>query len=262
MEYVAQSSIAPGQKTPVESLLRNALFGEASPGGLRPGLVGQTTRTGCGFNQGQGALMADIPTNPWNFVLALAGGVAWAAGLYRRQGIRVQLVPLQPFHGPAHACWIRISGGEGFGGRSGEIWLHFGIGPTYREVRNLLRKGRASVDGRPAQNGLEFAEAACMLGVDRGISGFLRYNLLKRRGDSYIALPVGCFEVKDRSVADLVRELNGVLDAIDQQVKARQPKSPACGDWSWRECTTSSCAAKRRWKIWPPAWAGCSDGSC
>jgi CRISPR-associated protein Csx17 len=40
--------------------------------------------------------------------------------------------------------------------------------------------------------------------------------MLKRRGDSYIALPVGRFEVKDRSESDLVRELNGILDAIDR----------------------------------------------
>lgn len=91
---------------------------------------------------------------------------------------------------------------------------------TYGELKALLREGRAAVDGRAAQNGLEFAEAACMLGVDRGIAGFMRYTLLKRRGDSYIALPVGRFEVKDRSESDLVRELNGVLDAIAWQMKS------------------------------------------
>jgi CRISPR-associated protein Csx17 len=87
-------------------------------------------------------------------------------------------------------------------------------------LRALLREGRAAVDGRPAQNGLEFAEAACMLGVDRGIAGFMRYSLLKRRGDSYIALPVGRFEVKDRSESDLVKELNGILDTITWQMKS------------------------------------------
>jgi len=30
-----------------------------------------------------------------------------------------------------------------------------------------------------------------MLGVDRGIAGFMRYSLLKRRGDSYVALASG-----------------------------------------------------------------------
>src|ERR1035441_9077395 len=59
-----------------------------------------------------------------------------------------------------------------------------------------------------------------MLRVDGGIAGFMRYNLLKRRGDSYIALPVGRFEVKDRSESDLVRELNGILDAISWRMKS------------------------------------------
>ncbi len=58
-----------------------------------------------------------------------------------------------------------------------------------------------------------------MLGVDRGIAGFMRYSLLKRRGDSYIALPAGRFEVKERSESDLVRELNGILETIDSQMK-------------------------------------------
>jgi CRISPR-associated protein Csx17 len=59
-----------------------------------------------------------------------------------------------------------------------------------------------------------------MLGVDRGISAFVRYNLLKRRGDSYVALPAGRFEVRDRWESDLVRELNGLLDDIDRQIKS------------------------------------------
>jgi CRISPR-associated protein Csx17 len=59
-----------------------------------------------------------------------------------------------------------------------------------------------------------------MLGVDRGIAGFMRYNLLKRRGDSYIALPVGRFDVQDRSESDLVRQLNEILEAIDRQMKS------------------------------------------
>jgi CRISPR-associated protein Csx17 len=42
---------------------------------------------------------------------------------------------------------------------------------TYGELTVLLREGRAAVDSRPAQNGLEFAEAACMLGVVGGRCG-------------------------------------------------------------------------------------------
>jgi CRISPR-associated protein Csx17 len=221
MEYLAELLIAPDGKTPVEALLRNALFGSATAG-LQPGAVGQYDpgRAG-GFNQGQGVETADIATNPWNFVMTLEGAVAWAAGLYRRQGVAFRSFLCSPFTVKSTPVGYGSAAAKDADSARAEIWAPiWDPRATYGELKALLREGRAAVDGHPAQNGLEFAEAACMLGVDRGISGFMRYNLLKRRGDSYIALPVGCFDVKDRSESDLVRELNGVLDAISWQMKS------------------------------------------
>jgi CRISPR-associated protein Csx17 len=221
MEYLADLLIAPDGRTPVETLLENALFGVATAG-LQPGSVGQYDpgRAG-GFNQGQGVETADIATNPWNFVLTLEGAVVWAAGLYRRQGVAFRSFLCSPFTVKSTPVGYGSAAAKDEDSARAEIWAPIWDRPaTYRELRALLREGRAAVDGRPAQNALEFAEAACMLGVDRGIAGFMRYNLLKRRGDSYIALPVGRFEVKDRSESDLVRELNGVLDAIGRQMKS------------------------------------------
>jgi CRISPR-associated protein Csx17 len=221
MEYLAELLIAPDGEMPVEALLRNALFGTATAG-LQPGAVGQYDpgRAG-GFNQGQGVETADIATNPWNFVLTLEGAVAWAAGLYRRQGISFRSFLCSPFTVKSTPVGYGSAAAKDADSARAEIWVPiWDRRATYGEVKALLREGRAAVDGRAAQNGLEFAEAACMLGVDRGIAGFMRYNLLKRRGDSYVALPVGRFEVKDRSESDLVRELNGVLDAIDRQMKS------------------------------------------
>ncbi len=222
MEHVAELLIAPDGQMPVEALLRNALFGSATAG-LQPGAVGQYDpgRAG-GFNQGQGVETADIATNPWNFVLTLEGAVAWAAGLYRRQGVAFRSTFLcSPFTVETTPVGYGSAAAKDADSARAEIWAPiWDRRATYGELKTLLREGRAAVDGRPAQNGLEFAEAACMLGVDRGIAGFMRYNLLKRRGDSYIALPVGRFEVKDRSESDLVRELNGILDAIAWQMKS------------------------------------------
>ena len=197
MEYLAELLIAPDGKIPVEALLRNALFGTAT-GGLQPSAVGQYDpgRAG-GFNQGQGVETADIPSNPWNFVLTLEGAVAWAAGLYRRQGVAFRSFLCSPFTVRSTPVGYGSAAAKDKEAARAEIWAPiWERRATYAELKTLLREGRASVDGKPAQNGLEFAEAACMLGVDRGITGFLRYNLLKRRGDSYIALPVGSFEVE------------------------------------------------------------------
>ncbi|MGD0868267.1 MAG: type I-U CRISPR-associated protein Csx17 [Bryobacteraceae bacterium] len=222
MESVAELLIAPDSKTPVEALLRNSVFGSAT-GGLQPSAVGQYDpgRAG-GFNQGQGVETADVPSNPWNFVLTLEGAVGWAAGLYRRQGIAFRSFLCSPFTVKSTPVGYGSAAANDGDSARAEIWAPiWERRATYGEMKALLREGRAAVDGRPAQNGLEFAEAACMLGVDRGIAGFMRYNLLKRRGDSYVALPVGRFEVRDRSESDLVRELNGILEAIDWQMKPR-----------------------------------------
>jgi CRISPR-associated protein Csx17 len=223
MEYLAKLLIAPDRKTPVAALLRNALFG-ASTVGLQDSSVGQYDpgRAG-GFNQSQGITSGDFPSNPWNFVLTLEGAVAWAAGLYRRQGVRFHSFLCSPFTvSPTPVGYGSASGKEGKDGKLGraEIWVPIWETPTrYAELRALLREGRAAVNGRPAQNGLEFAQAACMLGVDRGLSGFVRYNILRRRGDSYIALPTGQFRVTERREADLARELTVLLEEADRQLK-------------------------------------------
>src|ERR1019366_7932097 len=221
MEYVAELLISPDDKTPVTELLRNALFGTSTKG-FQQGSVGQYDpgRAG-GFNQGQGVETADFPSNPWNFVLTLEGAVAWAAGLYRRQGVAFRSFLCSPFTVKSTPVGYGSAAAKDADSARAEIWAPiWDRRATYGELTALLREGRAAVDGRPAQNGLEFAEAACMLGVDRGIAAFMRSNLLRRRGDSYVALPVGRFEAKDRSESDLVRELNGMLDAISWQVKS------------------------------------------
>jgi CRISPR-associated protein Csx17 len=220
MEYMAELLIATDGKTPVAVLLHNALFG-ASTEGLRRSSVGQYDpgRAG-GFNQSQGITSGDFPSNPWNFVLTLEGAVAWAAGLYRRQGVGFRSFLCSPFTvRPTPVGYGSASGKDGELARA-EIWAPIWETPIrYTELRALLREGRAAVNGRPAQNGLEFAQAACMLGVDRGLSGFVRYNILKRRGDSYIALPSGHFRVTERREGDLARELSALLEEADWQLK-------------------------------------------
>ena len=221
MRHVVDLLIAPKAGLPLEELLRNALFGDPTSA-FQPGSVGQFDpgRAG-GFNQGQKIEAEDFPSNPWNFVLTLEGAVAWAAGLYRRQGVGFRPFMCSPFTVKSTPVGYGSAAAKDGDSARAEIWAPiWDRRATYAELKALLREGRAAVDGRPAQNGLEFAEAACMLGVDRGIAGFMRYNLLKRRGDSYIALPVGRFEVKDRPESGLVRELNGVLDTISWQMKS------------------------------------------
>ena len=194
MSRIAALLIAPDPKSPVRDLLANALFGTGTAG-LQASAAGQYDpgKAG-GANQGQG-IDQDASTNPWDLVLTLEGAVAWASGLYRRQGIAYGSFLCSPFT-------VRsITVGYGSASRAdearAEVWTPLWGRPVrYSELRVLLREGRASIQGRPAKNTLEFAEAAASLGVDRGIDQFVRYSLLKRRGDSYVALPVGTFSTE------------------------------------------------------------------
>jgi CRISPR-associated protein Csx17 len=225
MENLANLLIKPDSKTPVQTLLQNALFGEASDG-LQLLSVGQYDpgRSG-GFNQGSG-VTSSTPVNPWNFVLTLEGAVVWAAGIYRRQGVSFRSFLCSPFTVRSVPVGYGSAAQKDGATARAEIWTPLWVRPArYAEVKNLLREGRASIDARPAETGLEFAQAATTLGVDRGITGFVRYNLLKRRGDSYIALPTGRFPVTHRRETDLVRELTPLLNRADSFLLRDAPAS-------------------------------------
>lgn len=215
MERVASLLLTPEDRGLVRKLLENSLFARQTDG-LQPASVGQFDpgRTG-GFNQGEGIETSDVRVNPWDFVLTLEGAVAWASGLYRRQGVSYRRFFCSPF--TVGAIDVGYGSSAAKDAARAELWTPVWQRPCrYAELKVLLREGRASIDQRPAFSALQFAEAACSLGVDRGISHFVRYSLVKRRGDSYIALPAGLFPTAYRTVADRIRELSTLLDRLDR----------------------------------------------
>ncbi len=213
MGRLAELLVAPAKRSEVNELLANSLFGwrtsalqKAAVGQFDPGRAG-------GFNQGEGIENKSL-VNAWDFVLTMEGAVAWASGLYRRQGTRLRSFLCSPF--TVRASTVGYGSSAAQDEARAEIWTPiWSRAASYRELKVLLREGRASVDERPATNGIQFAEAACSLGVDRGIDGFVRYSLLKRRGDSYVALPAGQFPTGYRSEGDRIRELRPIIDRID-----------------------------------------------
>jgi CRISPR-associated protein Csx17 len=212
MSRIAALLISPEKGTPVRELLENALFATRTTS-LQPGAAGQFDpgRAG-GANQGPG-VSHDSITNPWDLVLTLEGAVAWASGLYRRQGAGYRSVLCSPF--TVRATRVGYGSASSSDDARAEVWTPLWENPVrYRELKALLREGRASVDGRPAVSAIEFAEAACSLGVDRGIGKFVRYSLLKRRGDSYVALPAGTFDARYRSEADRIRQFQLYFGAV------------------------------------------------
>jgi CRISPR-associated protein Csx17 len=208
-----------------ETLLRNALAAEGTSGFVQsptgqydPGRAG-------GYNQGPGIESKDFPTNPWSFVLAMEGTVAWAGGVARRQGIGLPRHAVSPFTVSASAVGYGSAAEKEQGTARAEIWMPLWSRPArFEEIQHLLREGRAEIGRRQASNGIQFAEAATTLGVDRGIEAFARYSLVKRRGDSYVALPAGRFPVRYLKATDLLQDLDPYLARLAKglpQIPAR-----------------------------------------
>jgi CRISPR-associated protein Csx17 len=204
------------QGEPSCKLLHHALFGGqvnhlqvASVGQHDPGRAG-------GFNQGPEIETKDIPVNPWDFVLAIEGTIAWASGVGRRHAAQGPNLLSSPFTVQARAIGYGSSATKDET-KGREIWAPLWTRPvTYRELHAFIGEGRAETGRKRAVNALEFAEAATSLGVDRGVTEFARFSLLQRRGQSNIALPTGRFPVQTRRESDLIRELDPLLGRLDR----------------------------------------------
>jgi len=230
MENLVRLLIKPTDGAAVAELLANALFGTPAAG-LEKAAVGQYDpgRAG-GFNQGQEVETKDIPVNPWNSVLTIEGAIAWASGLHRRQGAYTRAYLASPFTVYPSPVGFNSAVDKDQNLARAEIWAPLWKRPaTYPEIEILFREGRAELKRGPAQNGLQFAQAAASLGVERGISGFTRFSLLKRRGDSYVALPAGRFPVTGRikREADLLEQSAPLVEAVDRRFGRDAPASVA-----------------------------------
>jgi CRISPR-associated protein Csx17 len=229
MQNLSALLISPGAKLRVKPLLNSALFGVQTDGllGIK---VGQYDPGRCGgFNQGTG-IESKAVANPWDAVLTLEGAIAWASGIYRKQRTAYRSFLCSPFTvRPSEVGYGSATDKDQAAARA-EIWTPlWERSARFAEIRALLREGRAAIDGRPARTGFEFAQAAASLGVDRAISRFMRYSIVKRRGDSYVALPAGCFPIQYRRNADLIGELTSVVRAAEQG--ARDAGDSAANSW-------------------------------
>jgi CRISPR-associated protein Csx17 len=206
-------------------LLESVLFGKACsdllerPGGqFEPGTAG-------GFNTGPGFESKGLPNNPWSFLLLVEGTILWASGIASRQrgiesGYRLAVSPFTVRHRAAGYGSAADKDDDPQRVRA-ELWVPVWHRPSEaREVAKLISEGRADVRSargavRHATESLDFVDAVGALGVDRGVTSFVRYALAKRRGDAFIALPAGQVEVNQRREVDLLRQLDGEMDAVD-----------------------------------------------
>jgi CRISPR-associated protein Csx17 len=193
---------------------------KASPGQFDPGAAG-------GANSGpEGA--ADAVLNPWDYVLLVEGAVLFAAGSSRRLALGAQGRAAVPFTADSAAAgYASAAPGEAV---KGELWAPLWDRPaTLREVRALLAEGRADWRGRHARSGLDMAKAAGSLGVDRGLSGFSRYVIAERFGQTTLAVPAGRVEVRaepSRAAVLPLADLDDWLDRVRDGARRRNPPAP------------------------------------
>ncbi|UUX93120.1 type I-G CRISPR-associated protein Cas8g1/Csx17 [Methanoplanus endosymbiosus] len=204
-----------------KSLLRNAVLDKKTEN-LQKISIGQydPSRTG-GFNQGNGIENKDeFKANPWVFILTFEGSIPWASSVVKSKNMKLGGNHLirSPF--TVRSVQVGYSSSSEQEKSRAEIWMPLWKNPTdYKELKLFLSEGRTNVGRDTATNSIEFAEAATSLGVDRGISDFVRYNLLERRGKSYLALPAGIINVHYKEESDLIREINRPLSQIDSALR-------------------------------------------
>ena len=178
--------------------LASALFGTPARATFK-GVMGQ-------FQPAAGAR-----TNPWDFVLMIEGSLMFAAAATRRYESASVATMAFPFHARA-ASGGTVTDADEDDSRD-ELWLPLWSSPaTSRGIKRLFAEGRAVVGSgdraRTAVSALDFGRAVASLGVDRGLTGFVRVGFHVRNGLAYFATPLGRFETRNVRNARLFDEID------------------------------------------------------
>ncbi|RDV37593.1 type I-U CRISPR-associated protein Csx17 [Bradymonadaceae bacterium TMQ3] len=193
----------------VDSLARKQSIGQFFPGAAG------------GANATQG-YDGDSLINPWDFIFMIEGALLFAAASSRRLEHAGMGTLSAPFTVRASGVGYGSASGADAGDSRGEIWLPMWSEPaSYHELRSLFSEGRASINKRPAKNGVDFARAVASLGVDRGIVAFERTGFQVRNGLAYFAIPLGRVPVARNARVDLLNAIDSWLDRFFRQAVAK-----------------------------------------
>jgi CRISPR-associated protein Csx17 len=224
-------AVGAGPSAESKQWLAAALFagtlvelGRSAIGQFNPGGVG-------GANGIQGRFEADSRVNPWDFVLMIEGTLLFAGSVARRLGANTTGRAAFPFSVESVAVGYgsATASEETTDASRAELWLPLWSKPmTFAEVKHLFAEGRAQLGRRQARNAVEFALAANLLGVNRGVESFARYGFLKRNGLAFLAAPLGRIEVTLRPQARLLDDprLTEWLDRLRSACRDKD-KTPA-----------------------------------
>lgn len=229
LQRVVTTVVAPGGGEGGErnrGWVQAALFGDNFEPVL-PDTVGQFNPGGAGGANGvQGRFDAGPRVNPWDFVLMIEGVLLLAGSVARRLGTNAAARAAFPFTVDSVAVGYgsAVASEETSDASRAELWLPLWEQPgTLAEVAHLFAEGCAQLGRRQAANAVEFALAANLLGVSRGVTAFTRYGFLKRNGLAFLATPLGRVSVTPRPAARLLAD-PALLTWIDSLRRACRDK--------------------------------------
>jgi CRISPR-associated protein Csx17 len=192
--------------------LRHALLGETTHS-LLPVAVGQFDPGHVGGPNATQGMEGDSLINPWNFVLMIEGTLLLAGSVVRRMGVSQRDKAVFPFTVKPSSVGYGSTADADVAAARGEIWLPLWTGfASLQELRLIFSEGRAEISGKQSGDSVDFARAVAGLGIDRGITSFIRLGFLKRSGKAYLAAPLGRFEVRAYREVDLLHELDAWLE--------------------------------------------------
>lgn len=209
--------------------LRAALFGSAAPGIATKAPVGQFFPGAAGGANATSGFDAPSAVNPWDFILMIEGALLFAAASVKRLESADDGALVYPFCVRQAGVGYPSAAGADEAEARCEMWMPlWGESTTLAELRAVFSEGRAQVGGRTARSGMDFAQAAVTLGVDRGIAAFQRYGFQPRNGLSYFATPLERVIVRRNTRADLLADIEQWHDRLRRKAGPRaNPDPPA-----------------------------------
>ena len=208
--------------------LRASLFEDIAVGSTTSDKIGQFFPGAAGGANSTAGFSSEPFANPWDYILMIEGSLLFAAASVKRLESGSDGALVFPFcvqkTGVGYASAVRTD--EETDGC--ELWLPIWDKPAgFFELLAVFSEGRSQVRGRAVRSGVDFAQAAVTLGVDRGITAFQRYALLERNGQSNFATPLGRFAVRRNARADLLADIQRWLSRLRAKTDAKaKPKAP------------------------------------
>jgi len=221
--------LATGEPTiESERWLRAALFGNTAPGLATKAPIGQFFPGAAGGANSTSGFDAPSAVNPWDFILMIEGALLFAAASVKRLENAGDGSLVYPFCVRQAGVGYASAAGSDEKDARCEMWMPLWETPTtLPELRAIFSEGRAQVRGRSARSGVDFAQAAVTLGVDRGIAAFQRYGFQVRNGLSYFATPLERVIVRRNARADLLVDVEHWHDRLRQKAGPTNPDAPA-----------------------------------